>query len=152
MKSKKRRGVVVYTGGVYDILHVGHIKILNKAKALGDYLIVGIQSDEEVANFKGTTILNTRERVKQMKALGIADEVVVYRSGTTPDILVKTKPNVFVHGNDWKTQMDRSGVISYMKKNNINLVLFPRTKEITTSEIINRIIEKRSILKKRHLT
>jgi glycerol-3-phosphate cytidylyltransferase len=128
-----------YTGGVFDLLHEGHLNLLRRARKLCDYLVVGIQADEEVVKMKPRPILNTQERVRQMEAIGIADEVIVYYDGQKPDTLKKVKPDLFIHGIDWEEQTDRSEVLKYMEEQNIKKILLPRTEGISTSEILKRI-------------
>ena len=128
-----------YTGGGFDLLHEGHLNLLRRARKLCDYLVVGIQADEEVIKMKPKPILNTQERVRQMEAIGIADEVIVYYDCQKPDALKKVKPDVFIHGLDWEDQTDRSEVLKYMEEHNIKKVLLPRTEGISTSEILKRI-------------
>jgi len=128
-----------YTGGVFDLLHEGHLNLLRRARKLCDYLVVGIQADEEVVKMKPRPILNTQERVRQMEAIGIADEVIVYYDGQKPDTLKKVKPDLFIHGIDWEEQADRSEVLKYMEEQNIKKILLPRTEGISTSEILKRI-------------
>lgn len=128
-----------YTGGVFDLLHEGHLNLLRRARKLCDYLVVGIQADEEVVKMKPRPILNTQERVRQMEAIGIADEVIVYYDGRKPDTLKKVKPDLFIHGIDWEEQADRSEVLKYMEEQNIKKILLPRTEGISTSEILKRI-------------
>ena len=66
------------TFGVFDLLHTGHINLLQKARGLCDYLVVGVQLDEGVEKMKPRPILSTQERVELVKSLKIADEVVTY--------------------------------------------------------------------------
>lgn len=134
--------IKVYTGGVFDILHKGHFRLLSRAKALGDHLVVGIQADEAVCSVPGKErpINSTQERVDQMKALPFADEVIVYRSGTTPETIAAVKPDIFVHGEDWPHQTDRSKVIAYMEEHGIRLILLPRTEGVSCSDLKERIV------------
>lgn len=133
--------IIVYTSGVFDILHRGHINILVKAKELGDKLVVGIQEDRAVFESKAQMpALSTEERVAQMRALPFVDEVITYSSGIDPsDALARVKPNIMVQGDDWPQQMDRAKIINYLNAHNIQLVLVPYTKEISDTEIKRRI-------------
>ena len=133
--------IVVYTGGVYDLLHKGHLRLLKKAKSLGDYLIVGIQEDTSVMQTKPKPILSTQERVEQMQELPFVDKIVIYSATQTPETIASVMPNVFVHGDDWEEQMDRGVVIKFMKDHNIGIVLLPRTQDISTSELKRRVRE-----------
>lgn len=130
------------TYGVFDLLHTGHIKLLQRARKLCKYLIVGVQEDEAVMKMKPKPILTTQERVELVESLGIADEVVTYFESTMPSDFQTHNFDVYIHGEDWAEQTDRSAVIKYFKDNNIDLVLLPRTGGISTSEIIYRIKER----------
>lgn len=132
---------IVYASGVFDILHRGHFNILTKARALGDWLIVGIQEDQAVFESKGYfPILSTQERVDQMRSLPFVDEVITYYSGTDQDeIFDRVKPAIMVQGDDWPRQTDRSKVMKYLDGHGIKLVLIPYTQEISGSEIKRRI-------------
>lgn len=140
---KMRVMIKVYTGGVFDILHSGHLSLLARAKALGDFLVVGIQTDEYVCNVRGKTapIHTTEERVEQMRALPFADEVTTYESGIDPVTLSRIRPDIFVHGEDWLQQADRSAVITYMETHGIRMVLLPHVTGRSSSQIRKRIVE-----------
>ena len=134
--------IIVYTSGVFDILHRGHLNILIKAKALGDQLVVGIQKDKAVFESKGHfPTLSTRERVEQMRAFPFVDKVITYYSGTDQtETLDSVKPDIMVQGDDWPLQTNRVKVIEYLNNHNIKLILIPYTKEISDMEIKRRII------------
>lgn len=140
METQKKI-ITVYASGVFDILHVGHLNILNKAKALGDRLVVGIQEDKAVFECKGHyPVLSTVERVAQIRALPFVDKVVTYYSGTDQTgTFDKVKPNIMVQGDDWPLQSDRSRVMEYLNSHDIKLILIPYTKEISDTEIKRRI-------------
>ncbi len=134
--------VTVYTGGVFDVLHLGHLRLLARARALGDRLVVGVQADEAVCSIPGkrAPILSTEERVAQMRALPFADEVIVYHVSTNPETVARVRPDVFVHGEDWPRQTDRSRVIRYLEEHGIRLVLLPRTEGISCTDLRRRIV------------
>ena len=142
MADRMRKKIKGYTGGVFDLLHEGHLNLIRRAKSLCDYLVVGIQADEEVVKMKPRPILTTEERVRQMEAIGMADEVIVYYDGQKPDALKKVNPDIFIHGSDWEDQTDRSEVLKYMEEKGIKKILLPRTEGISTSEILKRIKER----------
>ena len=88
--------VKVITYGTYDLLHYGHIRLLERAKALGDYLIVGITSDD----YDQQTLM---ERIAAVEALGIADEIVVEEyEGQKIDDIRRFGVDIFAIGSDWK--------------------------------------------------
>ena len=95
MKLKK-----VLVGGCFDILHVGHIKFLKKAKSFGDYLIVLLESDENIKKLKGKNkpIFNLKERITVLKAIKYVDKVIVVPENPTHEtylkLIKKIKPNV----------------------------------------------------------
>ena len=102
LRRQKKR--IVFTNGVFDILHYGHIDYLTKAKALGDVLVVGLNTDSSVRKFKpkGRPVQNEKDRAKILAALEMVDYVVLF-SEETPERLIKTvKPDVLVKGADYK--------------------------------------------------
>jgi D-sedoheptulose 7-phosphate isomerase len=94
---------VVFTNGCFDILHPGHIDLLQRAKALGSKLIVGINSDQSVKRIKGNDrpFLNQEERKAILLGLKSVDEVVIFDELTPENIIKKIKPDVLVKGGDW---------------------------------------------------
>ncbi len=140
MKTQKKI-ITIYASGVFDILHIGHLNILTKARALGDRLVVGIQEDGAVFECKGYhPVLSTNERVAQIRVLPFVDDVVTYYYGTDQkETFDKVKPNIMVQGDDWPLQADRSRVMEYLDAHSIKLVLIPYTKEISDTEIKRRI-------------
>lgn len=95
-----------YTTGVFDLFHIGHLNLLERAKENCDFLLVGIQSDEFVTKTKDIPVLNTNERVKQIKALDfLVDDVFVYGGSdeqieTHEKIINDFKPHIFFKGSD----------------------------------------------------
>jgi rfaE bifunctional protein nucleotidyltransferase chain/domain len=96
-------GRVVFTNGVFDLLHPGHIRYLQKARALGDALIVGVNSDRSVALNKGAgrPITPAAERVELLEALSSVDAVIVFDEETPQAIIAALQPDVLVKGADW---------------------------------------------------
>ena len=94
---------VVFTNGVFDLLHVGHLRYLQQARALGDALIVGVNSDRSVRANKGAgrPITPEAERVEILGALACVDGVVVFDEDTPHDIIAALQPDVLVKGSDW---------------------------------------------------
>ena len=102
--SARRAGRrVVFTNGVFDILHPGHIHYLQEARALGDLLIVGLNSDASVKRNKGPQrpINNENERAEILEALECVDVVSVFDEETPADIIRAIQPDVLVKGADW---------------------------------------------------
>ena len=95
---------VVFTNGCFDILHPGHVDLLERARALGDKLIVGINSDASVRAIKGDgrPFVNQEDRKKLLLALSSVDEVLIFDDLTPEKLIRHIKPNVLVKGGDWK--------------------------------------------------
>ncbi len=103
-----KKSNMVFTNGCFDILHVGHLRLLEAARKLGDRLIVGINSDESVRRLKGPSrpIRSAEARAEMLKALPWVDEVVVFDEDTPRDLLerLQPRPNVLVKGGDYKVE------------------------------------------------
>ena len=97
---------VVFTNGVFDILHKGHFELLNEARSLGDRLIVGINSDASVKRLKGETrpVNDVTKRIAQLEMLPWIDEVVVFEEDTPYELITKIKPHVIVKGGDYTVE------------------------------------------------
>ena len=98
-----RGGKVVFTNGVFDLLHPGHIHYLQDARALGDVLIVGINSDRSVRAIKGPErpITPENERAEVLAALECVDAVAIFDEETPAEIIRRIQPDVLVKGADW---------------------------------------------------
>ena len=96
---------VAFTNGVFDILHAGHVKVLEKAKAQGDLLIVGVNSDASVRMLEkapGRPINKWRDRAEVVAALACVDAVVGFPESTPERLMARLKPDVHVKGGDYK--------------------------------------------------
>ncbi len=94
---------IVFTNGVFDLLHPGHVRYLQDARALGDLLVVGINADESVRRKKGPTrpINPQHERAEVLAALACVDAVVIFSEDTPAEIIRLVQPDVLVKGADW---------------------------------------------------
>jgi len=130
--------VKVITYGTYDLLHYGHIRLLERAKALGDYLIVGITSDDyDKTRGKINNQQTLIERIAAVKALGIADEIIVEEyEGQKIDDIRRYGVDIFTVGSDWVGKFD------YLNEF-CKVVYLPRTEGVSSSEIR---AEKRKLL------
>ncbi|MFH1782390.1 MAG: D-glycero-beta-D-manno-heptose 1-phosphate adenylyltransferase [Candidatus Omnitrophota bacterium] len=102
LKHKK----TVFTNGCFDLMHVGHVSYLNKARSLGDLLIIGLNSDSSVKKLKGSKkpITSQRDRAKVLGALECVDFVTIFKGSTPYDLIKNIKPSVLVKGGDWKVK------------------------------------------------
>jgi rfaE bifunctional protein nucleotidyltransferase chain/domain len=94
---------VVFTNGCFDLLHPGHVRVLEKSRSLGDRLIVAINSDESVHRLKGPTrpILDERERAETLAGFAAVDAVAVFGEDTPEEIIARVVPDILVKGADW---------------------------------------------------
>lgn len=119
----------VITYGTYDLLHVGHINLLRRAKELGDYLIVVVSSDEFNAIKKKKAYYSFEDRKKILEAIKYVDEVLPeYTWEQKIDDVVNNNVDVFVMGDDWKGKFD-------FLKEYCEVVYLPRTEGISTTKI-----------------
>ncbi len=95
---------IVFTNGCFDLLHVGHVRYLEQAKALGDILIVGINSDASVKTLKGPTrpVQNESDRAEILASLKAVDHTVIFSEETPLLLIQQVRPNLLVKGGDWK--------------------------------------------------
>lgn len=95
----------VFTNGVYDLLHVGHIQLLWRARALGDLLVVGLNSDASTRRLKGPTrpLIPQDERAETLAALAMVDYVTIFEEDTAGETIAALRPAVYVKGGDYAT-------------------------------------------------
>ena len=135
----EKKWVKVFVNGTFDLLHPGHISLLNYAKSLGDYLVVGIDTDDRVKEKKGSNrpIYNQEDRGLMLIALSAVDEVTYFSSDESLEALVKdVKPDIMVVGSDWK---DKSVIGSYWAA---ELKFFDRIEKYATSKTVQCIIDR----------
>ena len=97
-------GKVVFTNGVFDLLHPGHVRYLEAARRLGDVLIVGLNSDHSVRTIKGPArpLTPEQERAEMLLALKCVDAVVLFDQQTPQHIITTVQPDILVKGADWR--------------------------------------------------
>jgi D-beta-D-heptose 7-phosphate kinase/D-beta-D-heptose 1-phosphate adenosyltransferase len=102
-REKRNGRRVVFTNGCFDLLHPGHIRSLEMARALGDALIVGLNSDASVRQLKGSgrPVIPERERAEILAALESVDAVVIFDDLTPREVIARLLPDVLVKGGDW---------------------------------------------------
>lgn len=94
---------VVFTNGCFDLLHVGHVRYLQQAKSLGNFLVIGVNSDASVKRLKGPTrpVQSEGDRAEILSALGAVDAVVIFDEETPYELIKALQPDVLVKGGDW---------------------------------------------------
>ena len=137
---KKQDKKIVTTNGVFDILHIGHIRYLQEAKRLGDKLIVAINSDYSTKKIKGPKrpLNNENDRTEALSALQCVDFVAIFDEEKPIRILEEIKPNVHVKGGDY--EMSQIIEKNTVEKNNGKIVLIPEVKGYSTTKFINKIL------------
>jgi len=126
----------VLTYGTYDLLHIGHINLLKRAKALGDYLIVGLSTDEFNRVKSKDCFLPFEQRRAVLEAIRYVDEVIPEQNWEQKVGDIKSKEvNVFVMGSDWDGKFDAL-------KKYCEVVYLPRTANISTTHLKNNITNK----------
>jgi D-beta-D-heptose 7-phosphate kinase/D-beta-D-heptose 1-phosphate adenosyltransferase len=138
-QARKAGRVVVFTNGCFDLVHRGHIHLLRQAKALGDILIVGLNSDVSVKMIKGPDrpIMPEADRIELIAALEMVDYVVVYSEPDPYQIIAAIKPNVLVKGGDWSA--DEIVGADVVEQNGGRVAVVPYLPEFSTTQIIERI-------------
>ena len=129
----------VFVNGTFDVLHKGHLELLNYAKSLGDYLVVGIDTDERVKEKKGSTrpVNSAEDRALMLVNLKAVDEVQYFSSDDELENLVKSiKPDIMVVGSDY---LNRKVIGSEYAK---QLRFFKRIDGYSTTQIIQSIIDR----------
>jgi D-beta-D-heptose 7-phosphate kinase/D-beta-D-heptose 1-phosphate adenosyltransferase len=132
LKEQGKR--IVFTNGCFDILHVGHVRYLREAKALGDVLVVGINSDDSVGMLKpGRPVNPADQRAEVLASLVMVDYVTVFDEETPYELINLLRPDVLVKGGDWKKE-DIVGADLVPEVHSL-----PFTSGMSTTNIINKI-------------
>ena len=119
-----KKNKIVYVPLAVDILHTGHLNIINTAKKYGK-VVVGLLSDNAIAEYKDLPTLNYDERYKIVKSLKNVEKILKQKTWDYSSILESLKPDFFVHGDDWKKGIQkntRENVINLLKKKKEKLI------------------------------
>lgn len=130
---------VVYVIGVFDLYHKGHVELLRRAKALGDKLVVAINSDEMAVQYKRRPFLCEEDRLAVVEACKYVDEAFIIRGFDNKEAVLKYRVNVIVHGDDWVGDSYLKQIClspEFIKEHHISLIFLPYTKGISTSDLI----------------
>jgi len=130
---------VVLTNGVFDILHVGHVRYLQEARAQGDMLVVAMNTDASVKKIKGPTrpLQNENDRAEILAALGCVDYVTMFSENTAEDVVRVVKPDVYVKGGDYKIETLPEAQVVFAYGGSVKLLQFVDGKSSTN--IINKM-------------
>ncbi|HEX9997090.1 MAG TPA: D-glycero-beta-D-manno-heptose 1-phosphate adenylyltransferase, partial [Abditibacterium sp.] len=104
LENTRANRKIVFTNGCFDILHVGHVELLEKARNLGDFLVVGVNSDASVKRLKGESrpIHDQNARAQVLAALKSVDAVVIFEENTPIETIAVLRPDIHVKGGDYK--------------------------------------------------
>lgn len=135
---------VVFTNGCFDLLHPGHVRYLQHARALGDALIVALNSDRSVRELKGDKrpILNEAERAEVMAALACVDFVTIFDEPTPREIISALLPDVLVKGGDWS--IDNIVGREEVEAAGGQVMSLPFVDGCSTTDVIERIVQRYS--------
>ncbi len=139
LRSKNKDLIVVATNGCFDILHIGHVRSLQKAKTLGNILVVGINSDDSVKKLKGKDrpINNEEVRTEILAALSCVDMVSVFNEFTAEQFLETVKPNIYVKGGEY--DLDNLPEAKIVQKYGGKTITIPMIPESSTTQLIDKI-------------
>jgi rfaE bifunctional protein nucleotidyltransferase chain/domain len=140
--SHRMRGrQIVFTNGCFDILHAGHVSYLQRAKALGDILIIGVNSDDSICRLKGPTrpINPLEDRIQVLAALACVDYLIAFEEDSPSHLIRKLHPNIYVKGGDYTKETlletpvveEYGGIIKFL----------PFLENRSTTRIIERILQ-----------
>ncbi len=140
-RLKARGEKVVFTNGCFDILHVGHIRYLKKAKKQGDILVIGLNSDRSVKKIKGKErpIVPEKERAEVLSALEFVDYVVLFDEPDPFQLIQSLKPNILVKGSDWPK--DKIIGREIVEKTGGRVVRVPLVRGASSTGVIEKIIK-----------
>lgn len=133
----QRHKKIVFTNGCFDILHIGHIRYLKEAKARGDILVLGLNSDESVKRLKGPTrpVNSQQDRMDMLAEMEFIDYVVVFEEDTPFNLIAKVKPDILVKGGDY--QVDNIVGADIVKASGGSVEVIPFVEGKSTTNIIN---------------
>ena len=138
-RLKKKRKKIVFTNGCFDLLHTGHIALLRKAKALGDVLIVGLNTDRSVRNLKGKgrPVILQKDRALVLSALRDVDFVVFFSDPTPLNLIRSLTPDVLAKGADYRNSAIVGG--DWVRSNGGRVVRIPLVKGRSSSIIFRKL-------------
>jgi D-beta-D-heptose 7-phosphate kinase/D-beta-D-heptose 1-phosphate adenosyltransferase len=130
---------VVFTNGCFDLLHAGHIKLLERARAEGSRLIIGLNSDSSVRELKGSTrpVIPEGDRMQVLAALGCVDAVILFEEETPLRLIEAIRPDVLVKGGDYADHQVVGGDV--VKANGGKVVLIPLVEGRSTTRIVSKL-------------
>ena len=141
-KWKEEGKKIVFTNGCFDIIHAGHVDYLEKAKKLGDILIVGLNSDLSISKIKGEKrpIIEEKLRKKVLESLKPVDLVIIFNENTPERLIKEIKPDVLVKGGDWS--IDNIVGADFVKSYGGKVKTIDFVYDISTTKIIEKVLDR----------
>ena len=139
MSARGRKEIIVFTNGCFDIIHPGHVFILEQAKIKGDILIVGLNSDSSIKNFKSSNrpICNQDDRAYILAAFSCVDYIIIFDEDTPEKLIIDITPDILVKGKDYEGKEIAGS--KHMLDNNKKIELVDIIDGKSTSNIIDNI-------------
>ncbi len=133
--------MTVYTVGTFDLLHIGHLDLLEYCKTLGDKFVVGVASDEVVASYKrNVPVIPLKQRMRMLKALDCVDDVVSYDKLEYVTQCKAVGTDIFVIGEDWGDKPHNINVEKYLKLKGAKIVQVSYNPQTSSSQIKQNVI------------
>uniref|UniRef100_A0A7C4U6I4 D-glycero-beta-D-manno-heptose 1-phosphate adenylyltransferase n=1 Tax=candidate division WOR-3 bacterium TaxID=2052148 RepID=A0A7C4U6I4_UNCW3 len=138
-EERRKNKKIVFTNGCFDIIHIGHIELLRFCKENGDFLVVGINTDESIKKIKGTKrpIFPLEERKKILESIRYVDIVIPFDEETPINLIKEVRPDVLVKGGDWK-ENEIVGA-DFVKSYGGRVLIFPYIHGRSTTKIIEKM-------------
>lgn len=132
--------VVVFTNGCYDLVHPGHVRLLEGARSLGDILVLGLNSDASVRRLKGPTrpVLSESERAEVAAALAAVDAVVLFDEDTPEALIAELQPDILVKGADWSHWIAGRDLV---EARGGKVVALPMEPGFSSTQIVNSLLK-----------
>ena len=137
--ARAKGAAVVFTNGCFDVLHAGHVRYLTKARAMGDFLVIGLNSDDSVRRLKGNgRPINTEDdRAEVLDALRAVDAVTIFDEPTAEALIAMVRPDVYVKGGDYTLETLPEAKIVQEYGGRVEFV--PLVEGRSTTNVIERI-------------
>lgn len=137
-KSKDKK--IVFTNGCFDLIHVGHIRYLQKARSFGDILVIAVNADQTVMNLKGQgrPVVPASERMEVLAAFGFCDYVFEFAEPTPLEVISRILPDVLAKGGDWALDQIVGRAVVEANGGRVKRVAF--TKGRSTTNVIEKIL------------
>jgi rfaE bifunctional protein nucleotidyltransferase chain/domain len=135
---RARGGRLVATGGCFDLLHPGHVSLLRQARAMGDALIVCLNSDDSVRRLKGPSrpIVAERDRARLLGELASVDAVTIFDESSPAALLERLRPDIWVKGGDYaEADLPEAGVV---RRHGGEIALIPTVRGYSTTQLVTR--------------